>query len=401
MFLPIRSDRPLRHTPYVNYGIIIGTLVLYLLQLSVDSPAIPQLVSQYAQMRPIESTLILDPQLNRPWTLVTYAFLHDRGGLFHILGNMVFLWVFGNQVNDKLGGWAYAGLYVGGAIFAGLAHSVGSISPVLGASGAVAAVTGAYIALLPKARVTILYFFFLIGTVEIPGLWLVAFYFLFDLLSQSGAFGNTGVAHLAHLGGTLFGLGMCLAMLKLWLLPRDQFDMLALIDRANRRRQFRDAVNQGYDPFGPDDRVKTKGRRNEPAPIPDEVHDLRAEISEALAINDIAGAAEKYDQLRRLAPNQALPVASQLTLAGYYQRNDRYPEAAASFEALLHAYPRHDQADQARLMLGLTYARHLHDKARATEHLEQVVDRLSDDEDRELAQSVLHEVRPATPTDRP
>ena len=93
----------------------------------------------------------LDPRMPQLYQFVSYAFLH--GGWMHLIGNMLFLYIFGNNVNDKLGNVGYFLLYLGGAIFSGLGHALFSNSPVLGASGAVAAVTGAYMVLFPKTYV--------------------------------------------------------------------------------------------------------------------------------------------------------------------------------------------------------------------------------------------------------
>ena len=402
MLLPIRTDSPLRQTPYANGVIIVLTMLAYVAQLAFNAPGV--VGPEASRLGLFQSALILVPGQSGAWTYVTYAFLHSPTDLLHLAGNMLFLWVFGNAVNDKLGQWQYAVFYLAGAASAGLAHALLESAAVVGASGAVSAVTGAYIVLMPRARVTLVYFLFLIGTVEVPGLWLVGLYFVFDLITGSGALGQNNVANFAHIGGTLFGVAVCLGLLWLGWVRRDQFDMLALLDRWNRRRQFRGAVSRGYDPFDATTNFKhTKqdeppagGGRGKKKPAaaaatPDEVHDLRAAIGEALAEDDLPAAAEKYDALRRLDPDQTLPARGQLDLAGFYQSQDRYADSAAAFERFLAHYPRHESADEVRFMLGLTYARRLHDPAKAAEHLGQVVDRLHDPEDRALARAALAE----------
>ncbi len=145
-------------------------------------------------------------------------FLH--GGWLHIGGNMLFLWVFGNNVEDRLGYLAYPLFYVlGGLAAAGLqiAFAPDSTIPSLGASGAIGAVLGAYAVLFPNARVTTLVIFFFITVVEVRAILVLGVWFLLQLFSGAGQLGdhlNGGVAYWAHVGG--FGFGALVA----WLLYR-------------------------------------------------------------------------------------------------------------------------------------------------------------------------------------
>ena len=137
------------------------------------------------------------------------TFLH--AGFLHIIGNMLFLWVFGNNVEDFLGPIKYLAFYLVGGIAAALAHiftHLDSVAPTVGASGAVAAVMGAYLVLFPRARVTTLVFiFFFVTFIELSafavlGIWFV-FQFLTGVQEVSGA---TSVAWMAHVGGFVFGV---------------------------------------------------------------------------------------------------------------------------------------------------------------------------------------------------
>ena len=239
MFIPIRTDTPLKRTPYMNYAIIAANVVVYAIQKTV-------------MPRELLQQLMLQPRDPHVWQFFTYQFLH--GDILHIFGNMLFLYIFGNNVNDKLGQWGYLPFYLAGGVFAGIADVVvrtGPMMPTLGASGSIAAVTGAYLVLLPYSRVTILYFFYLIGTFELSGLWFVLAFFLMDVFAQFAGFGGgQPVAHMAHIGGTLFGVTVCMTLLGTRLMPRDMWDLFAIVDRWNRRRQHRDLVSKGYDPFG-------------------------------------------------------------------------------------------------------------------------------------------------------
>jgi membrane associated rhomboid family serine protease len=136
-------------------------------------------------------------------------FLH--GGWLHIGGNMLFLWVFGNNVEDRLGYLVYPLFYVMGGIAAAalqIAFAPSSTIPSLGASGAIGAVLGAYAVLFPYARVTTLVIFFFITVVELRAVYVLLAWFLLQLLSGVGELGsrvNGGVAFWAHVGGFVFG----------------------------------------------------------------------------------------------------------------------------------------------------------------------------------------------------
>jgi membrane associated rhomboid family serine protease len=136
-------------------------------------------------------------------------FLH--GGWLHIAGNMLFLWIFGNNVEDRLGHVVYPLFYVLGGLAASglqLAFDARSTIPSLGASGAIGAVLGAYAVIFPHARVTTLVIFFFITVIEIRAVFVLAGWFLLQVFSGVGQLGtelNGGVAYWAHIGGFAFG----------------------------------------------------------------------------------------------------------------------------------------------------------------------------------------------------
>ncbi|HEX8744596.1 MAG TPA: rhomboid family intramembrane serine protease [Thermoleophilaceae bacterium] len=142
-------------------------------------------------------------------TVLTSMFMH--GGLLHIAGNMLFLWIFGNNVEDSMGRAKFVAFYLLGGLAATAAHTLGdpsSAQPTLGASGAVAAVLGAYALLYPRARVvTLVFIVIFITVIELPA-WLVLFgWAVLQVLSASSQVaGEGGVAYLAHIGGFIFGL---------------------------------------------------------------------------------------------------------------------------------------------------------------------------------------------------
>ncbi len=133
--------------------------------------------------------------------LVVSLFMH--GGLAHLGFNMLFLWIFGNNIEDRLGSLRYLGFYLAGGVVATVAHIAlqpSSTIPLIGASGAIAAVMGAYLVWYPNAPVRLLVFFFLPATVRAK--WFLALWFVLQFLTDAGS----GVAWVAHVGGFVFGV---------------------------------------------------------------------------------------------------------------------------------------------------------------------------------------------------
>jgi membrane associated rhomboid family serine protease len=145
------------------------------------------------------------------WLTILFAmFMH--GGLLHIGGNMLFLWIFGNNIEDSMGRLTFVGFYLLGGLAATLVQTVvnpSSTVPNLGASGAIAAVLGGYALLYPRARVaTLIFIVFFVTVLELPALVVLGGWFLLQLLDAGAASGGDvgGVAYFAHIGGFLFGL---------------------------------------------------------------------------------------------------------------------------------------------------------------------------------------------------
>jgi membrane associated rhomboid family serine protease len=152
-----------------------------------------------------------DPGQPSVWLTMLFAmFMH--GGLLHIAGNMLFLWVFGNNIEDSMGRAKFVAFYLLGGIAATLLQTAvnpDSAVPNLGASGAIAAVLGAYALLYPRARVaTLIFIVFFVTVLELPALLVLGAWFVLQLLDASASSGGDvgGVAYFAHIGGFLFGL---------------------------------------------------------------------------------------------------------------------------------------------------------------------------------------------------
>ncbi|MGH9211544.1 MAG: rhomboid family intramembrane serine protease [Acidimicrobiales bacterium] len=143
------------------------------------------------------------PDKNVWLSILTSMFLH--GSLLHIGGNLLFLWVFGNNIEDVMGKVGFALFYVVGGIVATLSHvaiNVDSTVPLVGASGAIAAVMGAYMVLFPQARIRTLIFMLLIFVVNVRAVWVLGFWFVLQFFTDP----NEGVAWAAHVGGFVFGV---------------------------------------------------------------------------------------------------------------------------------------------------------------------------------------------------
>jgi len=148
---------------------------------------------------------------NKSWWESIFVSMFLHGGLLHIGGNMLFLWIFGNNVEDRIGRFTYVVFYLLGGLAATglqLAFDTSSAVPNLGASGAIAAILGAYIVLWPRARVTTLVVFFFITWIELPAAVVLGAWFVLQVFSGVGGLGsdvNGGVAYWAHVGGFVFG----------------------------------------------------------------------------------------------------------------------------------------------------------------------------------------------------
>ena len=208
---PLYDDNPTRITPYFTYGLIGMNVLIFLHEISLSSLQLEQFFQLYAVI-PQELTI----NWSREWTtLFTSQFLH--GGWWHLISNMVYLWVFGNNIEDRLGHFKYLLFYLTcGAIAALCQWFIGMYSavPSLGASGAISGVLGAYLIWFPQARITTLIFLgFFITTINVPALVIIGIFFVQNLISgfaslQAAANMSVetgGVAYWAHLGGFVVG----------------------------------------------------------------------------------------------------------------------------------------------------------------------------------------------------
>ena len=212
--LPLRDHLPTRTFPFVNYALILANVAVFLLQLQ-------GVVTDDFMFIPAH--LFVDPQAG-VLTLFTAMFMH--AGFAHIAGNMLYLWIFGDNVEDAMGHVRYLVFYLLGGVCAALAQTfVSPTIPMLGASGAIAAVLAAYVLLYPRSPVTVLnpipFLWLFFGLFLTFPAWLViGLFFVVNLTNLLGPSTGGGVAFMAHVGGFLGGA----AMLRLFLIGRPRFE---------------------------------------------------------------------------------------------------------------------------------------------------------------------------------
>jgi membrane associated rhomboid family serine protease len=240
--IPLRDANPTKRFPVATLALIAANVAVFLLwqpsfgtQLEQQTfyfchAEIPWEVSHHENLAHggLDARAALDADLgpgagvdvqtlvqiecpDKSWWLAIFVAMFLHAGWFHIAGNMLFLWIFGNNVEDRLGYVVYPLFYVLGGLAASglqLAFAPNSTIPSLGASGAIGAILGAYIVLFPHARVLTLIIFFFITVVEIPAGVVLAIWFVLQLFSGVGELGadvGGGVAYWAHVGGFAFG----------------------------------------------------------------------------------------------------------------------------------------------------------------------------------------------------
>jgi membrane associated rhomboid family serine protease len=211
--IPLKDDNPTRTSPIINYALITANVVVFLYQITLPPNAYKAFLMANA-MIPMRIPQFLAGYVGFKmafYPMFTSMFLH--GGLMHLLGNMLFLYIFGDNVEDYLGHLPYLLFYLVCGIGSGLIHSLFNLHsslPALGASGAISGVMGAYAVLFPRARVLMLFFVFL---VPVPAYFVLGYWFLLQFLSGIGEFGaaaSGGVAWWAHIGGFLMGMVIAL-----------------------------------------------------------------------------------------------------------------------------------------------------------------------------------------------
>lgn len=210
--LPLRDDNPSSRFPLVTILLIATNVVVFIYQITLGQ-AEQAFIWKFAVVP--KSIMTLQPvnQLSTsfpPLTLITSQFLH--GGFLHLAGNMLFLWIFGDNVEAKLGYIRYIFFYLSCGVISALAQVLtapDTVIPLLGASGAIAGVMGAYFVRFPRARIqTLLFFVFIFRIVYLPAIVFLGIWLIFQIVAGTPAYGSaeSGVAYFAHIGGFFAGM---------------------------------------------------------------------------------------------------------------------------------------------------------------------------------------------------
>ncbi|MHB0975819.1 MAG: rhomboid family intramembrane serine protease [Candidatus Aquicultorales bacterium] len=231
MFLiPIRDERRMKKTPYVTYTIIALNVLVFLYQMTMSPSELNAFFARYALFpAAITNEFFGDVSFNNPLmiqpaflTVFTSMFMH--GGLLHIVGNMLYFWVFGNNIEDTIGPYKFGFLYLGAGVAAALAHvasAPSAVIPTIGASGAIAGILASYLIIYPHVRIiSVVPVFFFVTLIRVPAILFVGLWAVLQALQGTASLGTNsagqaGVAWFAHIGGFAAG-----AVLTLALMPR-------------------------------------------------------------------------------------------------------------------------------------------------------------------------------------
>jgi len=202
--IPIRDHNPTKSVPLVTTLLILINILVFLLEVSIPENNFQSFIFSYGAI-PRKITAIREIS-GYGYTIFTSMFIH--GNLLHIAGNMLYLWIFGNNVEDVLGKFRFLIFYLLSGIAAAYTHAISapeSNIPMIGASGAISGVLGAYLLLFPFARVdTLVIFFLFIRVIPLPAVMFLVLWFVYQFIGAN--FSGGGIAWFAHIGGFIAGI---------------------------------------------------------------------------------------------------------------------------------------------------------------------------------------------------
>jgi membrane associated rhomboid family serine protease len=212
--IPLRDDNPTTTTPFVMVGLVVACTVVFFHEITLGPQAGERFIYRYGAIPAVIFGLEKLPAkvmaMPAYITLITSIFLH--GGFMHLIGNMLYFWIFGNNIEDAMGHVRFLFFFLLCGVIAAMSHAAfdpASTVPMIGASGAISGILGAYLLLFPRAHVMVLLplgFFF--WRMNVPAGIVLGFWFIFQILSGSVSVGNAGggVAFFAHIGGFVAGM---------------------------------------------------------------------------------------------------------------------------------------------------------------------------------------------------
>jgi membrane associated rhomboid family serine protease len=375
VLIPLGTERALRRPTLITL-VIIALCVAIHLGLEILSRVAPD-----AAQSILTNARLYQPG-RRPWTLITSAFLH--GGLLHLLGNMLFLWAFGPNVEDRLGRPGFLALYLGGAAASGALHAWIDQVPAIGASGAVAAVTGTFLVLFPFTNIKAFVIFFVIGLVRIPALYLLGGQIAWELLMR-GVLGTADqIARMAHLGGYAFGIAVAIALLWSKRIPREPHDLFTIGRQAARRREFQELKYQQQHAIDQARRGEAEGP----------LVRAREAVTRAADGGDWSEAVMAYRTLLGEHGRHASLFGKRLLgdLGNQAFQSGDHTTAATAYELVIEHYASDPDTPTARLMLGLINARYLNDPTKAKREIQAALPDLHQPEHLTLARSLLDDL---------
>lgn len=376
MLIPLTTDRPRRRSPVLIHALVLMNALVFVWTLSVQSGD-PQ---NYYNLL---STYAVHGENFQWYQLLTSAFLH--GGWMHLLFNMFVLLALGPNVEDKMGHVGFALLYVIGAAASGGAHILMSQNPAIGASGAIAAVTGAYLVLFPSTRI-ICFFIFTLSRIAVPAWWFIGFSIAVDLLANGLGKGD-GIAHAAHLGGYFFGMGSTMILLWANVLKREPYDLFSVLRQKKRRAEFASAAKSHQE------MVQQKVGASRPeSPRTKALYEARARIGGLVSGGQFEEAADEYrvfvDEYGTDEPTAVLSRDLQLKLAEHLMRSGDRASAARAYIGFARANQFDREAPGALLIAALMLAEDLGKPEKARPLIEEALPKLAGQE-KELAQTLL------------
>lgn len=390
MLIPLGTDRPHERKPIVT-RVLIALNVGVFVMMAVLTNADPELAARIQDLGAVGRTG--HHHQFQLWQPVTSAFFH--GGFMHIFGNMIFLLVFGPPVEDRFGKVGYIAFFLAGAIISAMAHMGVSPAPAIGASGAVAAVSGAFLVLFPRTRIKCFVIFLIIGVFMIPSWWLIGMFVILDLVAQVFSSEN-GIANMAHLGGYGFGIGVAFFLLLTGIIKREPYDLFSLLKHRQRRKAFQSAH-----------RMHEQGMAKvlrEAAPVdPRAAHiaRARAEIGTLLSDGKPGEAADAYLRLvDEFGHDERAPLTlhrdGQYQIANtLYQRGDRV-QASEAFSRLLASYPNDPERKVISVLIARTRADDQGDVPGAITMLEELLEQSLDNDTKALVEGELDRIKDST-----
>jgi membrane associated rhomboid family serine protease len=304
------------------------------------------------------------------WEPFTYQFLHDPRGIMHLASNMIFLLAFGTVVEGRLGKLGFLALYLVGGALAGLLQVAITGGSVVGASGSVSVVAGAFLALHPRGQVHGLWLL-PPSRITMPAVWMLGIYAAIDFINTfTDALGatRTGVGTIAHLAGLFFGLTVCVTLLGTGVLKRNDFDLFFLLKQWKRRRDLRAAtVSAGLGTA--DGPVSARVRADSADEMSPKERTLRHTIAAAHRERDLVLSAQIYRDLLALNPTSVLPAALQLDVANQLAADGDWRAARSAYANFIDRFRSDPNLGDARLMLAVIQTRRLGDAAAALANL--------------------------------